>query len=56
MGLREKGSYTNTKRAINEQPKAFKDWNQGIRKIMNWLSIGILEGQHVGHIQNAKFV
>ena len=35
-----------------EQLKAFKDWNQGSRKVMYWLSISIQDTM-IGHIQDA---
>ncbi|MCO5596794.1 hypothetical protein L7F22_050864 [Adiantum nelumboides] len=35
-----------------EQIKAFKDWNQGARKVMYWLSISVLDTM-IGHIQEA---
>ena len=36
-----------------EQLKAFKDWNQGARKVMYWLSISIQDTM-IGHIQDAE--
>ena len=33
--------------------KAYKDWNQGARKVMHWLSISV-ENMMIGHIQDAK--
>ena len=36
-----------------EQLKAFKDWNQGSRKVMYWLSISIQDTM-IGHIQDAN--
>ncbi|MCO5612602.1 hypothetical protein L7F22_066870 [Adiantum nelumboides] len=35
-----------------EQIKAFKDWNQGARKVMYWLSVSVHDTM-IGHIQNA---
>ena len=32
--------------------KAFKDWNQGARKVLHWLSISIQDSM-IGHIQDA---
>ena len=32
--------------------KAFKEWNQGARKVMHWLSISIHDTM-IGHIQDA---
>ena len=36
-----------------EQLKAFKDWNQGARKVMYWLSTSIQDTM-IGHIQDAE--
>ena len=36
-----------------EQVKEFKEWNQGSRKVMYWLSISIQDTM-IGHIQDAK--
>ena len=33
--------------------KAYKDWNQGARKVMHWLSISV-QDTTIGHIQDAK--
>ena len=33
--------------------KAYKDWNQGARKVMHWLSISVQDTM-IGHIQDAK--
>ena len=33
--------------------KAYKDWNQGARKVMHWLSISVKDTM-IGHIQDAK--
>ena len=33
--------------------KAFKDWNQGARKVMYWLSISVQDSM-IGHIQDAN--
>ncbi|MCO5569888.1 hypothetical protein L7F22_023602 [Adiantum nelumboides] len=35
-----------------EQIKAFKDWNQGARKVMYWMSISVQDTM-IGHIQDA---
>ncbi|MCO5547085.1 hypothetical protein L7F22_000526 [Adiantum nelumboides] len=35
-----------------EQRKAFKDWNQGDKKVMYWLSDSIQDTM-IGHIQDA---
>ena len=35
-----------------EQLKAFKDWNQGARKVMYWLCVSIHDTM-IGHIQDA---
>ena len=35
-----------------ERTKEFKDWNQGARKIMYWLSISVTDTM-IGHIQDA---
>ncbi|MCO5579973.1 hypothetical protein L7F22_033840 [Adiantum nelumboides] len=35
-----------------EQIKAFKDWNQGARKVMYWLSVSVQDTM-IGHIQDA---
>ncbi|MCO5586824.1 hypothetical protein L7F22_040768 [Adiantum nelumboides] len=35
-----------------EQIKAFKDWNQGAKKVMYWLSISVQDTM-IGHIQDA---
>ncbi|MCO5557507.1 hypothetical protein L7F22_011072 [Adiantum nelumboides] len=35
-----------------EQIKAFKDWNQGARKVMYWLSVSVQDIM-IGHIQDA---
>ncbi|MCO5601132.1 hypothetical protein L7F22_055251 [Adiantum nelumboides] len=35
-----------------EQIKAFKDWNQGARKVMYWLSVNV-QYTMIGHIQDA---
>ena len=35
-----------------EQTKAMKDWNQGSRKVMYWLSISVTDTM-IGHIQDA---
>ena len=35
------------------QVKEFKEWNQGSRKVMYWLSISIQDTM-IGHIQDAK--
>jgi hypothetical protein len=32
--------------------KAFKDWNQGARKVMYWLSVSVTNTM-IGHIQDA---
>ena len=34
------------------QVKTFKDWNQGARKVLHWLSISIKDTM-IGHIQDA---
>ena len=34
------------------QVKAFKDWNQGAKKVLHWLSISI-EDTMIGHVQDA---
>ena len=33
--------------------KAYKDWNQGARKVMHWLSINVQDTM-IGHIQDTK--
>ena len=38
---------------IAKQVKAFKDWNQGSRKVMYWLSISIQDTM-IGHIQDVE--
>ena len=35
------------------QVKAYKDWNQGARKVMHWISVSIQDTMN-GHIQDAK--
>ncbi|MCO5556679.1 hypothetical protein L7F22_010230 [Adiantum nelumboides] len=35
-----------------EQIKAFKDWNQGARKVMYWLFVSVQDTM-IGHIQDA---
>ena len=35
------------------QVKEFKEWNQGSKKVMYWLSISI-QNTMIGHIQDAK--
>ena len=35
-----------------EQTKAMKDWNQGSRKVMYWLSVSVTYTM-IGHIQDA---
>ncbi|MCO5548335.1 hypothetical protein L7F22_001792 [Adiantum nelumboides] len=35
-----------------DQIKAFKDWNQGARKVMYWLSVSVQDTM-IGHIQDA---
>ncbi|MCO5578805.1 hypothetical protein L7F22_032651 [Adiantum nelumboides] len=35
-----------------KQIKAFKDWNQGARKVMYWLSVSV-QNTMIGHIQDA---
>ena len=39
--------------ATLEQIKALKDWNQGSKKVMYWLSISIQDTM-IGHIQDAE--
>ena len=39
--------------ATAAQVKAFKDWNQGARKVMYWLSVSIHDSM-IGHIQDAS--
>ena len=38
--------------ATAAQTKAFKEWNQGARKVMHWLSLNISDSM-LGHIQDA---
>jgi hypothetical protein len=38
--------------ATTVEIKAFKDWNQGARKVMYWLSISVIDTM-IGHIQDA---
>ena len=38
--------------ATTAQIKAFKEWNQGARKVMHWLSLSILDSM-LGHIHDA---
>jgi hypothetical protein len=38
--------------AIAIEIKAFKDWNQGARKVMYWLSVSVTDTM-IGHIQDA---
>ena len=38
---------------IAVEVKVFKEWNQGSRKVMYWLSISIQDTM-IGHIQDAK--
>jgi hypothetical protein len=38
--------------ATAEEIKAFKDWNQGARKVMYWLSVSVIDTM-IGHIQDA---
>ncbi len=38
--------------AITLEMKAFKDWNQGARKVMYWSSVNVTNTM-IGHIQNA---
>ena len=33
--------------------KAYKDWNQGARKVVHWLSINVQDTM-IGHIKNVK--
>jgi hypothetical protein len=37
--------------ATTVEIKAFKDWNQGARKAMYWLSVGVIDTM-IGHIQD----
>ena len=50
------GGHETAPRVPDENPtaelKAFKDWNQGSRKVMYWLSISIQDTM-IGHIQDA---
>ena len=51
------GEHKTAPRVPNENPtaeqlKAFKDWNQGSRKVMYWLSISFQDTM-IGHIQDA---
>ena len=39
--------------AVVAEVKALKDWNQGSRKVMYWLSVSIHDTM-IGHIQDAK--
>ena len=36
------------------QIKAYKEWNQGSRKVMYWLSVSVLQDTMIGHIQDAS--
>ena len=36
-----------------DEIKAYKEWNQGARKVMHWLSLSIQDTM-IGHIQDAK--